>query len=155
MLMASPQRWVDNQCCMCVLPCPDYKTPISGDCFHFTVWYVAICHVKCWILLTCFVYMAIYDLEIQQFHSFSVLQNCFLKQPLGMTSILVLLPHWSSESHGSCFYFFQNFHIFTNIFNQHFYETRRNPNKLFVYLKDDWMFSQHWATCWWHRPSVG
>ena len=33
--------------------------------------------------------------------------------------------------------FFQNFHIFINIFNQHFYETRSNPNKLFVYLKDD------------------
>ena len=29
------------------------------------------------------------------------------------------------------------FRIFTNIFNQHFYETRSNPNKLFVYLKDD------------------
>ena len=78
-----------------------------------------------------------------------------LKQPLGMTSILVLLPHWSSVSHGPCFYFFQNFYIFTSIFNQHFYETRSNPNKLFVYLKDDWMFSQHWATCWWHRYSVG
>ena len=44
-----------------------------------------------------------------------------------------------------CFYFRtevvyptdQNFHIFINIFNQHFYETRSNPNKLFVYLKDD------------------
>ena len=23
MLMASVQRWVDNQCCRCVLPCPD------------------------------------------------------------------------------------------------------------------------------------
>ena len=34
-------------------------------------------------------------------------------------------------------FFFQNFHIFTNIFNQHFYETRSDPNKLFVYLKDD------------------
>ena len=43
-----------------------------------------------------------------------------LKQPLGMTWISFLLPHWSSVSHGSCFYFFQNFHIFTNIFNQHF-----------------------------------
>ena len=74
-----------------------------------------------------------------------------LKQPLGMTSILVLLPHWSSVSHGSCFYFFQNFHIFKNIFNQHFYETRRNPNKLFVYLRDDWMFSQHWA----HADGIG
>ena len=52
-----------------------------------------------------------------------------LKQPLGMTSILVLLPHWSSVSHGSCFYFFQNFHIFTDIFNQHFYETRRKPKQ--------------------------
>ena len=28
MLMASAQRWVDNQCCKCVLPCPDYETPI-------------------------------------------------------------------------------------------------------------------------------
>ena len=28
MLMASAQRWVDNQCCRCVLPCPDYETPI-------------------------------------------------------------------------------------------------------------------------------
>ena len=52
---------------------PDYKTPISGDCSDLTVWYVGICDVKCWIFLTCFVYMAIYDLEIQLFHSFSVL----------------------------------------------------------------------------------
>ena len=29
MLMASAQRWVDNQCCRCVLPCPDYETPIQ------------------------------------------------------------------------------------------------------------------------------
>ena len=49
----------------CVLSCPDYKTPISGDCSDLTVCYVAICHVKYGILLTCFVYMAIYDLEIQ------------------------------------------------------------------------------------------
>ena len=28
MLMASAQRWVDNQCCRCVLSCPDYETPI-------------------------------------------------------------------------------------------------------------------------------
>ena len=75
--MASAQRWVDNQCCRCVLPCPAYKTPISGHCSDLTVWYVGICDVKCWILLTCFVYMAIYDLEIQLFHSFSVLENCF------------------------------------------------------------------------------
>ena len=61
------QHWVDNQCCRCVLPCPDYKTPISGECSDHTVWYVGICDVKCWILLTCFVYMAIYDLEIQLF----------------------------------------------------------------------------------------
>ena len=53
--------------------CTDYKTPISGDCSDLTVWYVGIGDVKCWILLTCFVYMAIYDLEIQLFHSFSVL----------------------------------------------------------------------------------
>ena len=78
MLMASAQRWVDNQYCGCVLPCPDYKTPISGNCSDLTVWYVRICDVKCRILLTCFVYMAIYDLEIQLFHSFSVLKNCFL-----------------------------------------------------------------------------
>ena len=78
MLMASAQRWVDNQCCRCVLPCPDYETPISGDWFDLTVWYVGICDVKCWILLTCFVYMAIYDLEIQLFHSFSVLKFFFL-----------------------------------------------------------------------------
>ena len=37
MLMASAQRWVDNQCCMCVLPCPDYETSISGDWFDLTV----------------------------------------------------------------------------------------------------------------------
>ena len=76
--MASAQRWVDNQCCRCVLLCPDYKTPISGNFSDLTVLYVGICDVKCWILLTCFVYMAIYDLEIQLFHSFSVLWNCFL-----------------------------------------------------------------------------
>ena len=75
--MASAQRWVDNQCCRCVVSCPDYETPISGDCCDLTVWYVGICDVKCWILLTCFVYMAIYDLEIQLFHSFSVLENSF------------------------------------------------------------------------------
>ena len=74
---------------------------------------------------------------------------------LGWHQFSFLISYWSSVSHGSCFYFFQNFYIFTNIFNQHFCETRSNPNKLFVYLKDDWMFSQHWATCWWHRPSVG
>ena len=74
MLMASAQRWVDNQCCRCVLPCPDYKTPISGKCSDLTGWYVGICDGKCWILLTCFVYMAIYDLEIQLFHSFSYFQ---------------------------------------------------------------------------------
>ena len=77
MLMASAQRWVDNQCCRCVLPCPDYKTPISGECSDLIVWYVGICDVKSWILLTCFVYMAIYDLEIQLFHSFSVLTFFF------------------------------------------------------------------------------
>ena len=47
MLMALAQRWVDNQRCMCVLPCPDYKTPISGDCSDLTVCYVGICDVKC------------------------------------------------------------------------------------------------------------
>ena len=36
MLMASAQRWVDNQCCRCVLPCPDYKTPISGESSDLT-----------------------------------------------------------------------------------------------------------------------
>ena len=29
--MASAQRWVDNQCCRCVLPCPDYETPIISQ----------------------------------------------------------------------------------------------------------------------------
>ena len=52
MLMASAQRWLYNQCCRCVFPCPDYKTLISGDCSDLTVWYVGICDVKCWILLT-------------------------------------------------------------------------------------------------------
>ena len=46
------------------LPCPDYKTPISGDWFDLAVQDVGICGVKCCILLTCVVYMAIYDLEI-------------------------------------------------------------------------------------------
>ena len=64
MLMPSAQRWADNQCCRCIPPCPDYKTPISGDCFDITVQDVGIRGVKCCILLTCFVYMAIYDLEI-------------------------------------------------------------------------------------------
>ena len=45
-------------------PCPDYKTPISGVSFNLTVQDVGICGVKCCILLTCLVYMAIYDLEI-------------------------------------------------------------------------------------------
>ena len=52
----------DNQCCRYI--CPDYKTPISGDCFDLTIQDVGICGVKCCVLLTCFVYMAIYDLEI-------------------------------------------------------------------------------------------
>ena len=64
MLMLSAQRWADNQCCRCIPPCPDYKTPISGDCFDLTVQDIGICGVKCCILLTCFVYMAIYDMEI-------------------------------------------------------------------------------------------
>ena len=54
---------------LCVLQayipsCPDYKTPISGDCCDLAVQDVGKCGVKCCILLTCFVYMAIYDLEI-------------------------------------------------------------------------------------------
>ena len=27
-------------------PCPDYETPISGDCFDLTVRYVGICDLK-------------------------------------------------------------------------------------------------------------
>ena len=64
MLMSSAKRWADNQCCRCTTPCPDYKTPISGDCSDLTVQGVGKCGVKCCILLTCFVYRAIYDLEI-------------------------------------------------------------------------------------------
>ena len=64
MLMPSTQLWADNQCCRCIPLCPDYKTPISGDCFNLTVQDLGICGVECCILLTCFVYMAIYDLEI-------------------------------------------------------------------------------------------
>ena len=45
-------------------PCPDYKTPISGNCLDLPVQDVGICGIMCCILLTCFVYMAIYDLEI-------------------------------------------------------------------------------------------
>ena len=63
-LMPSVQRWEDNQSCRCIPPCPDYKTPISGDCFDLTVQDVGICDVKCCILPTCFVTMGIYDLEI-------------------------------------------------------------------------------------------
>ena len=33
-------------------------------------------------------------------------------------------------------------------FYQLFYESTFNPNKLFVHLKDGWMLSQHWVTCW-------
>ena len=73
MSMPSAQRWAENQCCSCVLSCPDYETPISGDCFDLTVQDVGICGVKCCILLTSFVYMAIYDLEIKLFHSFDIL----------------------------------------------------------------------------------
>ena len=64
MVMPSAQRWADNQCCRCIPLCPDYKTPISGDCFDLNVQDVGICGVKCCISLTCFVDMAIYDLEI-------------------------------------------------------------------------------------------
>ena len=48
-------------------------SPISGHCSDLTIWYMGICDGKCLILLTCFVYMAVYDLEIQLFRSFSVL----------------------------------------------------------------------------------
>ena len=34
-----------------ITPCPDYKTPISGDCFDLTVQDVGICGIKCCILL--------------------------------------------------------------------------------------------------------
>ena len=64
MLLSSAQRWADNQCCRCITSCSDYKTPISGDCSDLTVQDVGKCGVKCCILLTWFVYMAIYDLEI-------------------------------------------------------------------------------------------
>ena len=64
MVMLSAQSWADNQCCRCIPLYPDYKTPISGDCSDLTVQDVGICVVKCGILLTLFVYMAIYDLEI-------------------------------------------------------------------------------------------
>ena len=64
MLMPSAQRRADNQCWRCILPCLDYKTPISGDCFDLIVQDVGIYGVKCCILLTCFVYMAVYALEI-------------------------------------------------------------------------------------------
>ena len=64
MLMPSAQCWVDNQCSRCMPPFPDYKTPISSDCFDLTAQDVGICGVKCCILRTCLVYMAIYDLEI-------------------------------------------------------------------------------------------
>ena len=40
MLMASAQRWVDNQCCRCVLPCPDGGGPrvgVSTAAFHARV----------------------------------------------------------------------------------------------------------------------
>ena len=45
MLMSSAQRWADNQCCRCITPCPDYKTPISGDCSDLTVQGVGKCSV--------------------------------------------------------------------------------------------------------------
>ena len=51
--------------------------PIRGDCSDLTVWYVGICDGKCLILLTCFVYMAIYNLEIQLFCSFSEFKIVF------------------------------------------------------------------------------
>ena len=35
--------------------------------------------------------------------------------PLGWHQFSFLIPYWSSVSHESCFYFFQNFPIFTNI----------------------------------------
>ena len=54
-LMPSAKRWADNQCCRCIPPCPDSKTPICGDCFDLTVQDVGIFGVKCCTLLTCFV----------------------------------------------------------------------------------------------------
>ena len=66
LLMPSAQCWADNLRSRCIPPCPDYKTTISGDCFDLTVQDVVICGEKCCtcILLTCFVYMAVYDLDI-------------------------------------------------------------------------------------------
>ena len=61
MFMPSAQRWADNQCCRCIPSCPDFKTPISGDCFDLTVQDVGICGVNCCILVTYFVHMAIYE----------------------------------------------------------------------------------------------
>ena len=45
MSMQSAQRWADNQCCRCIPSCPDYKTPISSDCFDLSVQDVGICGV--------------------------------------------------------------------------------------------------------------
>ena len=68
--MASAQRWVDNQCCMWYsrVLTMRHQLAATGLILPSDTWEYVM-----QILLTCFVYMAIYDLEIQLFRSFSVL----------------------------------------------------------------------------------
>ena len=69
-LMSSAQRWADHQCCRCAPPpCPDYKTPISGDCFDFTVQDVGIWQsaVYCWFVLFTWQYIRPGNITISLF----------------------------------------------------------------------------------------
>ena len=123
--------------------------------------YVMLCYVSpsCWCVLVmvkqCIRWFSSWCWWVYTLRSGILLckaKSSILKQPFGMTSIFVFNSAQVVYPTDHVFYFFQIFYIFTNIFNQHFYETRSNPNKLFVYLMDDWMFSQHWAT---HADGIG
>ena len=57
-----------------------------------------------------------------------------------------------------CFYFCNEVvcsigHGFKYIY-QRFFESSKKTNKLFLHLKDYWMFPLHWATRWCRRSSV-
>ena len=55
--------------------------------------------------------------------------------------------------------FFSKFLDFYKKFSSTFLWNRLKPKQTLCIpkhlLKDDWMFLQHWATCWCRRPSVG
>ena len=81
MLIPSAQRWTDKQCYRripYVLTIGHKLTMTACMCpgvgFDPTLWDVGIRGIKCSIsTANCFVYMAVYDLEMKLVYSFSVL----------------------------------------------------------------------------------